>query len=123
MKKEKEAHESLSLIFLRDGVPNVMVIDGAKAQVEGEFRRKLRDIVFHIKKTEQHTHSSKMGEGSLPKLKRGVGRHMLHSGCPKQSRDNCIIRKASMLSHTGPDIFGLEGQVPESKVKSESVDI
>jgi hypothetical protein len=33
LKKEKEAHEALSLLFHRDGVPNVMVMDGAKAQV------------------------------------------------------------------------------------------
>jgi hypothetical protein len=35
MKKESEAHEALSLLFHRDVVPNVMVMDGAKAQVEG----------------------------------------------------------------------------------------
>jgi hypothetical protein len=40
IKKEKEAHESLSLLFHRDVVPNVMVMDGVKAQVQGEFRRK-----------------------------------------------------------------------------------
>jgi hypothetical protein len=40
MKKESEAHEALSLLFHRDGVPNVMVMDGAKAQVEGGFRSK-----------------------------------------------------------------------------------
>jgi hypothetical protein len=33
LKKEKEAHEALSLLFHRDGVPNVVVMDGAKAQV------------------------------------------------------------------------------------------
>jgi hypothetical protein len=33
MKKESEAHEALSLLFHRDGVPNVMVMDGAKSQV------------------------------------------------------------------------------------------
>jgi hypothetical protein len=43
LKKEKEAHEALSLLFHRDGFPYVMVMDGAKAQVEGVFRRKLRD--------------------------------------------------------------------------------
>jgi hypothetical protein len=32
LKKEKEAHDALSLLFHRDGVPNVMVMDGAKAQ-------------------------------------------------------------------------------------------
>jgi hypothetical protein len=55
MKKEKESHEGLSLLFHIDGVPNVMVMDGAKAQVEGEFRRKLCDDGCHIKKTEPHT--------------------------------------------------------------------
>jgi hypothetical protein len=43
MKKESEAHEALSLLFHRDGVTNVMVMDGAKAQTEGQFRRKLCD--------------------------------------------------------------------------------
>jgi hypothetical protein len=33
MKKESDAHEALSLLFHRDGVPNVMVMDGARAQV------------------------------------------------------------------------------------------
>jgi hypothetical protein len=55
MKLESEAHEALSLLFHRDGVPNVMVMDGAKAQVEGDFRRKLRDAGCHIKQTEPHT--------------------------------------------------------------------
>jgi hypothetical protein len=55
MKKESEAHEALSFLFYRDGVPNVMVMDGAKVQTEGQFRRKLRDAGCHIKQTETHT--------------------------------------------------------------------
>jgi hypothetical protein len=74
MKKEKEAHESLSLLFDRDGVPNVMVMDGANAQVQGEFRIKLCDDGCHIMQTEPHTQLSNMGEGGLRELKRGVGR-------------------------------------------------
>jgi hypothetical protein len=55
MKLESEAHEALSLLFHIDGVPNVTVMDGAKAQTEGDFRRKLRDAGCHIKQTEPHT--------------------------------------------------------------------
>jgi hypothetical protein len=51
LKKEKEAHEDLSLLFHRDGVPNGMVMDGANAQVEGGFRIKLCDAGCHIKQT------------------------------------------------------------------------
>jgi hypothetical protein len=57
MKKASESHQYLLLLFHRDGVPNVMVMDGANAQVEGQFRRKLRDAGCHIKQTEPHTHN------------------------------------------------------------------
>jgi hypothetical protein len=64
-----------------------------------------------------------MGEGGVRVLKRGVGRQMLRSGCPKGLWDDCIVREADMKAYTSLDIFGLEGQVPESKVKGETVDI
>jgi hypothetical protein len=123
MKIESEAHDALSLLFHRDGVRNVMVMDGAKAQVEGEFRRKLCNAVCHIKQIEPYTQSSNMGEGGVRELKKGVGRQILRSGCPKRFWDDCIIREAYIRSHTSPDIFVIEVQVPESKVKGETVDI
>jgi hypothetical protein len=64
-----------------------------------------------------------MDKGGVRELKRGVGRQMLCSGCPKRLWDNCIIREVYVKSHTSIDIFGLEGQVPESKVKCDTVDI
>jgi hypothetical protein len=94
MKKESESHEALSLLFHRDRVPNVMFMDGAKAQTEGQFRRKLRDAGFHIKQTEPHAQSFNMGVVGVRELKRGVGRKMLRSGCPKQLWDYCLIREA-----------------------------
>jgi hypothetical protein len=101
----------------------VLVMDGTKAKVEGEFRRKLCDTVCHIKQTEPHTQSSNMGEGAVRELKKGVGRQMLRSGCPTRLWDDCIIREAYVRSHTSLDIYGLEGQVTESKIKGETVDI
>jgi hypothetical protein len=70
-----------------------------------------------------HTQSSNMGEGGVRELKGGVGRKMLRYGFLKRLLDDCTIREAYVRSHTSLDIFGLEVQVPESKVKSETVDI
>jgi hypothetical protein len=64
-----------------------------------------------------------MGEGGVCELNRGVGKQMLRSGCPKRLWDDCIIREAYVISHTSLDIFGLEGQLTESKVKGETVGI
>jgi hypothetical protein len=123
MNQESEAYEVISLIIHIYGVTNVMVMDGANTKVEGEFRRKLRDVVCHIKQTGPHTQTSNMGEGAVRKLKRRVGRKMICDACNKQLWDDCIIREAYVRSHTHIDIFGLEGQVPDSKLKGETVDI
>jgi hypothetical protein len=98
-------------------VPNVMVMDGAKAQVQGEIRRKLRDAGCHTRQTEPNTQSSNMGEGGVRELKRGGGRQMVQSGFPKRLWYDCLVREAYVHSNTALDIFGLEGQVPESRLK------
>jgi hypothetical protein len=37
MKAKSETHETVSVLFARDGVPNVMVMDGAKEQTKGSL--------------------------------------------------------------------------------------
>lgn len=43
MKLKSEAHETLSLLFARDGVPTAMIVDGFKEQTMGKFHTKVRD--------------------------------------------------------------------------------
>jgi hypothetical protein len=123
MKKEKGAHEALSLLFHRDGVPNVMVMDGAKAQIQEDFRWKLREAGCHIKQTEPHTPKSNAAEGYIRELKRGVGREMVRYGEPKHLWDDCLIIKYYVRSSTALYIFSLEGQVPDTIVKGQTSDI
>jgi hypothetical protein len=68
MAKEKDEHVTLSLLFHREGVPNVMVMDGAKAQIQGGLQRKLREAGLHINHTEPHTPKSNAAEGSIREL-------------------------------------------------------
>jgi hypothetical protein len=42
IKTKSEAHEGLSLLAQRDGVPPTCVMDGSKEQTMGDFRRKAR---------------------------------------------------------------------------------
>jgi hypothetical protein len=69
MAKEKDAHEALSLLFHRGCVPNVMVMDGANANIQGGFQRKLSETGCHIKQTEPQTPKSNAAEGSIRELK------------------------------------------------------
>ena len=40
MKRKSEAHEALSLLFQRTGVPDNLIVDGSKEQVQGDFKKK-----------------------------------------------------------------------------------
>ncbi len=52
MKKKSEAHEALSLLAQKDGVPPVIIMDGAKEQTMGEFCWKVQEMGVHIQQTE-----------------------------------------------------------------------
>jgi hypothetical protein len=123
MAKENDAHEKLSLLFHRDGEPNVMVMDGVNAHIQGGFQQKLREAGCHIKQTELHTPKSNAEEGSIRELKRGVGREMVRSGAPKRLWDDCLVRKAYVISSTALYILSLEGKVPDTIVKGQTSDI
>ena len=43
MKRKVDAHETLSLLFNRYGVPPKMVMDGSKEQTLGSFRKECQE--------------------------------------------------------------------------------
>ena len=52
-------------LFQREGVPNVMIMDGALKQVQGTFLKKCREAGVHVKQTEPHTPWSNAAEAAM----------------------------------------------------------
>ncbi|KAI2510101.1 Reverse transcriptase (RNA-dependent DNA polymerase) [Fragilaria crotonensis] len=123
MRKKSDAHEGLSLLFQREGVPNTFIMDGAKEQLHGQFRKKCREAGARVKQTEPHTPWSNAAESAIRELKRGVGRQMVRSKAPKRLWDHCLEREAYVRSLTAHDQYRLEGQVPETVVRGDTADI
>ncbi len=69
LKQKGEAHEALSLMFKRDGVPPEMILDGAKEQAEGAFKRKLKEVNCHLRVTEPYSPWQQAAEGCICELK------------------------------------------------------
>jgi len=82
-KSKGEAHETLSLLFHRDGVPPAMVTDGSKEKTLGDFRRKLREADCHPGVTEPYSPWQQAAEGCIREVKRGSSRKMISMGSPK----------------------------------------
>ena len=55
MKKKSDAHETLSLVFQRDGVPPRMIMDGSKEQTQDRFKKKCQDADCCIKQTKPYS--------------------------------------------------------------------
>ena len=123
LEKEAHAHEALSLLFQRDGAPNTMIMDGARAQIMGNFKKKLKEAHVHIRQIEPHSPWSNAAEGAIRELKRGTGRELARSKCPKPLWDHCLEREAYVRSFTAHSISSLNGQVPETIISGETADI
>ncbi|KAI2506945.1 hypothetical protein MHU86_7441 [Fragilaria crotonensis] len=93
-------------------VPNVMVMDGAREQTMGLFRKKCREVGTRVRQTEPHTPWSNAAEAAIRELKKGVGRQMVRSGAPKRLWDDCLEREAYVRSLTAHDFTNSTGKCP-----------
>jgi len=123
MKRKGDAHETLSLVFQRDGVPPTMVTDDSKEQTKGEFRRKLKEADCHPRVTEPYSPWQQAAEGCIRELKRGSSRKMIKTGSPKCLWDHCLELEAYVRSCTSNDIYMTAGQVPETIMTGNTADI
>jgi hypothetical protein len=123
MEKKSQAHEALALLFTRDGVPPIIICDGAKEQVLGEFRLKAHQADCHIRQTKPYTPQSNFAETAIKELKNGVGRKMFSCQVPKRLWDDCIELEQYVQSNTWNEHFANGGKVPETIVSGETADI
>jgi hypothetical protein len=123
LKAKADAHFGLSTLFARDGVPNVMVMDGAKEQIQGDFRRKCREAGCHVKQTEPHSPWMNMAENGVRELKKSSARQMLLKHSPKRLWDDCLEFQAFIKSHTAGNHYELKGECPETVLSGETADI
>jgi hypothetical protein len=123
MTRKGEAHETLSLLFHRDGVPPTMVLDGSKEQCLGDFKCMLCEADCHLRQTKPYSPWQQAAEGCIRKLKRGVSRKMIKTGSPRTLWDHCIEREALIRSSTCNDIYMTNGEVPETIMTGSTADI
>jgi len=123
IQKNSDAHEGLSLLAARDGIPLSIIMDNAREQTMGTFKKKVRELGCHIKQVEPHSPWQNAAEGAIRELKRGAGRKMMASGAPHKLWDHCIELQSYIRSHAALDIYELQGQVPETILSGQTADI
>ncbi len=123
MIRKGEAHETLSLLFHRDGVPPTMVFDSLKEQCQGKFNKNLRRADCHARQTKPNSLWQQAAEDCIRELKRGGSRKMIKTGSPRVLWDHCIELEALIRSSTSNNIYMTNGKVPETIMTGSTPDI
>jgi hypothetical protein len=123
MTRKGEAHETLSLLFHRDGVPPTMVFDGSKEQCQGDFKRKLCKADCHARQTEPYSLWQQDAEDCIRELKRGVSHKMIKTSSPRVLWYHCIELETLIHSLASNNIYMINGKVPEMIMTSSTANI
>ena len=84
MSSKSQAHDALSLLFAREGVPPKIIIDNAKEMKLGEFARKCKEARCYLRGTEPYSPWSNSAEREIRELKKGAARKLTRSGTPRR---------------------------------------
>ena len=94
MASRSEAHQTLLLLFARDGVLQACTCYNAKEMIQGMFYPKLKDT-----------------ERKIKELKKGTGHKLLWFRAPKHLWNDCLEMEAYTRSNTAHDIYKLDREV------------
>ena len=112
MKLKSESHESLYMLFKRNGVPPNIVDNNSKEQYLVKFSSKCREYDCHLVNTDPYSPWIMAAKGCIKQINQGSSQKMLKSKIPKRLWDHCIALKVLIRSDTALYIYGLEDHVP-----------
>ena len=109
MAKKGDTHETISILFKRDGIPTEMIVDGSKEKILGKFNNKSKEAYFHLRQTDPYSPWSNTAERTILETKKGSSRKMIHTVSPKKLWYHYLELEDLIRSNTALDIYMLDG--------------
>jgi hypothetical protein len=105
LRQKKDAHEALSLVFRRDGMPHKIVCDGAKAKESknSTFHKKCKEAGCGFSVTEPYSPWQNTCEREIRRVKKGVARTLVRTEAPIRTWDWCMEWESAVRSLTALD--------------------
>ena len=123
MVSRSEAHETLLLLFARDGVIPVCLCKNAKEMAQSKFYQNLKGAACHLKHLEPYTSWLNAAEREIKKLKKEASCKLLRCTAPKHLWDYCFELEAYIMSNSAHNIYKLQGEAPKAVMSGEASDI
>ena len=123
MSFERDIHSTYKRLFKDVRVPRKLIVDGAKAQVEGEARKICNEVGCEIVELEKYTPASNRAEHTIQELKMETRRDMMRGNSPLVFWCYCMERRSDFIACCAQNNVQLDGQVPRSFLSGDSTDI
>jgi hypothetical protein len=105
------------------GIPKELVLDGARAETQGEFGKIMKEYKIKPRTSEPYSGWQNRAEASIWEIKRGIKRTMQWTQMPKHLWDYCGEWVAAVRWLTAHNLPGLDGSVPDEVVEGNMPDI
>jgi hypothetical protein len=102
---KRDAHEALSLVFKRDGVPQKLVCNGAKETKNSTFHKKCKEAGCGFAVTEPYSPWQNTCEREIREVKKGVARTLVRTEAPIRTWDWCMEWESAIRFLTALDIY------------------
>ena len=123
MSTKIHSRHSARKLFKNYGVPSNIVMDGAREKIMGKFKEAFQDATVQVQQLEYNTPCGNRSECAVRENKRTERRAMKNSFFPERLWSYCAELQAKIRCHTAHNIPTLNGQVPETVVTGNTVDI
>ena len=123
MKGRREIPNAVKNMFKTRGVPNSLIMDGAREQVYGETRRLCQQASCVIKELEKETQWANRAELHIGLAKKAMYRSMKRAHSPMKLWCYCLERYEKINNKLAKDTFQLHGQTPEFLATGVASDI
>ena len=123
MASRSEAHETVLLLFARDGVLPACICNNAKEMIYGKVCHKLKYAACHLKQLELYIPWSNAAEREIKELKKGAGHELRQSRAPKHLWDKCLELESYGRSNNAHEIYKLDREVPKTVVSGKTSNV
>ena len=123
MKAKRDVHYALRLFFKKVGVPDAIICDRGKEQIEGNSQKLLQDSGTIIRTIEPNTPWANRAERYIGMFKQAIRNTLHETNCPIRLWDYCAEHLARVNNATAKNLYQLGSTTPHHTIYHREPDI
>ena len=123
LRRKGDVPQAMKLFFRKVGVPEAIICDQGREQVQGESLKLMRESGTMVRQIEPNTPWSNRAERYIGMFKQAVKDLLHETNCPMRLWDYCVEYKARVNNSTARNLYQLGSVTPYQTIYHKEPDI